>query len=234
MQISGVQKFTLLDYPEKTSCIVFTAGCNFRCGYCHNPEFVLPEELNKIKNNFIEEETFFRFLDQRRGLLDGVVISGGEPTIMWDLPNFIKRIKEQGFLVKLDTNGNNPLMLEKILKDGLVDYIAMDLKTNLDSYKELAGSRAIIENIEKSIFLIMSFGLLYEFRTTLVRELHTESILKDMADMIEGANVLYLQKFRPGKVLDSGFEKYTTFSDNEMDSIAKIFKNKIKDVIIRN
>ncbi|PIR76985.1 MAG: anaerobic ribonucleoside-triphosphate reductase activating protein, partial [Candidatus Magasanikbacteria bacterium CG10_big_fil_rev_8_21_14_0_10_38_6] len=139
MVISGVQPFTLLDFPEKTACIIFTAGCNFRCGYCHNPEFVLPEKIQQIKTSFIDEETIYSFLQKRKGLLDGVVISGGEPTMMGDLPAFIRNIKELGFLVKLDTNGNRPLVLQHLLDEGLLDYVAMDVKTSLVNYADLVG-----------------------------------------------------------------------------------------------
>ena len=233
MQLSGVQKFTVLDYPDRTACIAFTPGCNFRCGYCHNPEFVLPEKIKQIKDSFIAEDVFFRFLDDRKGLLDGVVITGGEPTIMRDLPDFMRKIKDMGFLVKLDTNGNNPIMLESILEQGIVDYVAMDVKTSSPLYKELVGSRAIPEHIEKSIKMIMNSGLDYEFRSTLVRDLHTKEILEDMAGMIEGAKVLYLQKFREGKVLDPSFAGYKSFSDEELEEIEEMFRGKVNKVIIR-
>ena len=128
MQLSAIKKSTLLDYPGKLATIIFTPGCNLRCRFCHNPEFVLPEELEKIRHDFIGEEVFFRFLQTRVGFLDGVVICGGEPTIHKDLPEFCQKIKNLGFLVKLDTNGSNPEMLELLLEQKLVDYIAMDIK----------------------------------------------------------------------------------------------------------
>ena len=121
MKLSAIQRFTMLDYPDKVACIAFTPGCNMRCGFCHNPEFVLPELMREIQQDFIAEETFFNFLDQRRGLLEGVVVSGGEPTIWQDLPAFLQKIQARGFLTKLDTNGNRPEMLERLLKDKPVD-----------------------------------------------------------------------------------------------------------------
>lgn len=141
MQLSAIKKSTLLDYPGKIATIVFTPGCNLRCGFCHNPEFVLIEEIEKIRHDFISEEIFFRFLSTRIGFLDGVVICGGEPTIHTDLPEFCRRIKDLGFLVKLDTNGSNPEMLEKLLNQELVDYIAMDIKHTFDKYSEITENR---------------------------------------------------------------------------------------------
>lgn len=134
MIISGLQKLTLIDYPNKVACVVFTLGCNLRCRFCHNPEFVLPEKIRAIQDQILREKSFFDFLESRRGLLDGVSVCGGEPTIHSDLPRFLREIKKRGFLVKLDTNGRYPLVLQKILDEKLVDYIAMDIKHTWGKY----------------------------------------------------------------------------------------------------
>lgn len=234
MLISGIQRFTLLDFPEHIACIVFLTGCDFRCGYCHNPEFVLPKEIKKISKSFIPEGVFFNFLESRKGLLDGVVISGGEPTISSSLPIFIKKIKDSGFKVKLDTNGNNPPMLEKLLKDNLIDYIALDVKISLEEYPSLVGPCIRPDFISKSIQLIKKSGIEYEFRSTLIREIHTEKILKNMATLLEGTTSYYLQTFRSGHTLDKKFQKYHPFTQTEMNDIAeKIFAKKVKKVCVR-
>jgi len=233
MLISGVQKITLLDFPDHTSCIVFTAGCNYRCGYCHNPEFVLPEKLLEMKENFIPEEVFFHFLEQRIGKLDGVVVSGGEPTMMPDLVPFLKKIKHMGFLVKLDTNGNSPAVLEKIFQENCVDYVAMDVKTSLREYKKLVGERADESKLAQSIEMIKKYASDYEFRSTLIQEVHTPEIIDAMAELFQGAKKLYLQQFRPGHVLNPLFESFHPFSESEMKDIAHKFSLSVKEVEIR-
>lgn len=234
MLISGVQKITLLDYPDHTACIVFTAGCNFRCGYCHNPEFVLPEMLQELKGNFIPESSFFHFLEQRKNKLEAVVITGGEPTLMPDLILFIKKIKKMGFLVKLDSNGNNPFVLERVLEDKTVDYIAMDLKTSLSEYKKLAGNRADETKLFKSISLLKDLAPDYEFRSTLIKEIHTPEILTAMSELLRDAKRVFLQKFRPTITLNPLFQNFHAFSDTEMEDIKKIFEKNAKTVYIRN
>ena len=234
MVISGIQKFSILDFPGKTACIVFTPGCNFRCRFCYNPEFVLPEEIKKISDSFIPEDVFFNFLDQRKDLLDGVVITGGEPTVIADLPSFMERIKKKGFLVKLDSNGNKPEVLTDVFEKGLVDYIAMDIKTSLENYQDLSGEDAKPENIKKSIELIMKSGIPYEFRSTIVRELHPEEVLKEMAKLIDGAKLYYMQAFRPGETLDPKVSDYHPYNKKEMKRIANdIFKRHVEKVEVR-
>lgn len=209
MVFSGIQKFTMLDFPGHIACIVFTPGCNFRCGYCHNPEFVLPEQMCKIANSFIPENKIHAFLDQRRNLLEGVVISGGEPTIHRDLIPFMRKVKNMGFLVKLDTNGNKPEVIKQALDENLLDYIAMDIKTSLDNYQELCGKGALPEKIEESINLIKSCGVEYEFRTTMIKEIHTKEILEKMKPLIANAKNYRINQFRPGKTLDPKFAGYS-------------------------
>ncbi len=234
MVISGIQKFSILDFPGKMSCIVFTPGCNFRCSFCYNPEFVLPEEIKKISDSFIPEEAFFNFLDQRKDLLDGVVITGGEPTVIADLPNFMAKIKKKGFLVKLDSNGNKPDVLKEVFDKKLVDYIAMDIKTSLEKYQELSGADAKPENIKESIELIMKSGVPYEFRSTIVREIHPEEVLKEMAKLIDGADRYFMQAFRPGQTLDPTVSDYKPYDEKEMKRIADdIFGPHVKKVGLR-
>lgn len=233
MKLSAVQRFTMLDFPGKIACIAFTPGCNMRCGFCHNPEFVLPEKIREIQKSFIAEDSFFRFLKKRQGRLEGVVVSGGEPTIWADLPAFLAKIKELGFAVKLDTNGNHPEMLERLLKEGLVDYVAMDVKTSLEAYSKLVGLIVKKENIQKSIDLLKASNIPYEFRSTLIKEVHTPEILESMAILVSGAAQLFLQTFRPVQTLDPVFSGYHAFSSDEMKSIADIFSPKVGQVSIR-
>lgn len=234
MKFSAIQKFTVLDYPGKVACIAFTPGCNMRCGFCHNPEFVLPERIKEIQGSFIDEAALLRFLDERQGLLDGVVVSGGEPTIWQDLPAFLRKIKERGFLVKLDTNGNNPMMLKQLLEKNLVDYVAMDVKTSLEEYPKLVGATAKPEYIRESIDLLRSAAIDYEFRTTLIKEVHTEEVLKAIQELIKGASQFFLQTFRSGHTLKACFGKCHTFSVDELETIRRSFQSSVDFVGIRN
>jgi pyruvate formate lyase activating enzyme len=233
MKLSAIQRFTMLDYPDKVACVAFTPGCNMRCGFCHNPEFVLPEQIRELSSGFIAEKTFFNFLDQRRGLLEGVVVSGGEPTIWQDLPKFLRTIKDKGFLTKLDTNGNHPEMLERLIREHLVDYVAMDVKTSLSKYSMLVGGGVTGVAIKKSIQLLKTAGIPYEFRTTLIKEVHSEAVLHDMAELLSGAERYYLQTFRPGHTLHPIFATYHPFSGQEMQEIARRFRNVAKHVDVR-
>lgn len=234
MLISGIQPFTMLDYPGRTACVVFTPGCNFRCGYCHNPEFVLPEKIIQLKDSFIPESSFFSFLAKRQGLLGGVVVSGGEPTLAADLLGFIGRVKALGFMVKLDTNGNRPEIIEQALDRGLVDYIAMDVKTSLALYSALVGPLASPDKLKRSIALIRESGVDYEFRTTLIKELHSAIILSSMAEELRGAKQLFLQYFRPGVILRPQFASFHPFSRTEMLGIAERFRETVAKVILRD
>lgn len=233
MIISGIQKFTLLDFPGKIACILFTGGCNYRCGFCHNPEFVLPEQLATLSKNFIPEETALNFLKKRMGLLDGVVISGGEPTIMPDLERFIGKVRNLGFAVKLDTNGNRPEVLRSLIEKGLVDYVAMDFKTSLPDYRALVGSGADEIRLRESIELLKQGAVEYEFRTTLIREVHTPKILEMMRETLSGAKRLYLQAFRSGITLDPAFRDFHGFDPDETREIAKLFSGNVEEVFIR-
>jgi len=191
MNIQGLQKMTLLDFPGKVACTVFLGGCDFRCPFCHNFELVegpLPVAL--------EEDEFFAFLEKRRGLLDGVAITGGEPCLRRDLPAFLARIREGGFAVKLDTNGNHPQMLARVIEEGLVDYVAMDVKNSPGKYARTVGLPAIdLAPIRESVELLMEGRVPYEFRTTVVRELHESRDFEEIGAWIEGAERYFLQPF---------------------------------------
>jgi len=195
MQIQGLQKLTLLDFPGHTACTVFLAGCNFRCPFCHNVPLVTeihPEEA-------ISEDTFFSFLKKRCGTLDGVCITGGEPLLYPDIEAFIRKIKALGFLVKLDTNGSFPERLGALLEAKLADYVAMDIKNCPEKYELTAGCKVDLPAIQKSISLLMESGTDYEFRTTVATPLHTEADIEKIAEWIRGAKRYYLQNF-----VDSG------------------------------
>ena len=191
MKIQGLQKMTLLDYPGRVACTVFLGGCDFRCPFCHNFELVtgpLPEAVT--------EDEFFAFLDKRHGLLDGVAITGGEPCLRHDLPDFIARIRQAGFPVKLDTNGNHPEMLARLLEDGLVDYVAMDIKNSPGKYAWTIGLPSIdLAPINRSIELLMASGVDYEFRTTVIRQMHEERDFDQIGEWIRGARRYFLQPF---------------------------------------
>ncbi len=221
MEIGGLQKTTLIDYPGHVACTVFTIGCNFRCPWCYSAELVLPE---KIKNQpRIEEKDFFNFLDQRKGSLDGVVICGGEPTINQDLPRFVSKIKEKGFKVKLDTNGSNPEMLKELIKSGELDYIAMDIKAPLvdEKYQESTGREIEVSLIKESIEIIKNSGIDYEFRTTVVSGIHEKEDILEIAKKIGPAKRYFLQKFRAEKNIDSSLVDQRPHSDESLEEIRK-------------
>ena len=192
IKISGIQKLTLLDYPEHTACTLFVPGCNFKCPFCHN------SELLQSGVEFYDEAEIFAFLQKRRGVLEGVCVTGGEPTLYTDLDRFLGKIKDLGFNVKLDTNGFLPDRLKALLIEGLVDYVAMDIKNSPERYAETVGldpARFDITPIEQSIDIIMNSGVDYEFRTTVASELFDEKSIEGAARMIMGAKKYFLQKF---------------------------------------
>ncbi|MCC7523115.1 anaerobic ribonucleoside-triphosphate reductase activating protein [Candidatus Uhrbacteria bacterium] len=234
LKASGVQPFTLLDFPGKIACIFFLPGCNFRCGYCHNPEFVLPEQLAKTADSWIPEDALLSFLRQRRGLLEGVVISGGEPTIPPHLKAFIREIRRMGFRIKLDTNGSQPDILSTMLKEELLDYVAMDVKTSLQRYPELVGPCVKPEAILESVRLIRDNAPDYEFRTTLIPEMHDMPEWQGILDLIRGARRYTIQAFRPAVTLDPKFTAYTPPDRAYVARAAKVFQNEVKELIILN
>lgn len=205
MLVSWLQRLSLLDYPGKVACVVFTLGCNLRCSFCHNSEFVLPEKIARIKDGLKQTEDFFAFLGTRQGILDGVSVCGGEPTIHRDLPEFLTRIRELGFQIKLDTNGQNPDMLTKILDTKLVDYIAMDVKHVWEKYPLLVGKEEDMTPYQESARIIMERAPDYEFRTTVIGWVHTANDIEDIAQSIDGAKHYFLQSYVHGNVLDPTF-----------------------------
>ena len=228
MEIHGLQKLTLLDYPGHTACTVFTAACNWRCPFCHNASLVLRPREQPL----IPEEDFFAFLQKRRGLLDGVAVTGGEPTLQKDLPDFLRRVKEAGFAVKLDTNGTHPAMLRAILEEGLADYVAMDIKAGRANYCAVTGTlRPGLDAVEESAALLKTSGVEHEFRTTVVRELHSEEDFIDIAAWLAGEERYFLQCFK-----DSGDligEDFTACSAEEMERYLAIVRRSIPGAGIR-
>lgn len=202
MRVASFEPMSLIDYPNHIAAIVFTPGCALRCPFCHNPELIQLTQKNKsyFENNY--EDKFFSFLKTRQGLLDGVSITGGEPTLQPDLIDFMKRIKQMGFLVKLDTNGIFPNKVKEILSTSLVDYWAMDIKHAPDKYPSATGRDIPIEKFQQSAQLIMGSGVEYEFRTTVVPGIHEEKDFIEIGKWISGAQNYYLQMFRPLKVAD--------------------------------
>ena len=192
MRISGLMKLTLLDFPGHTACTVFTGGCNYRCPFCHNAELVLrPEEQPEIP-----EAEFFALLEKRRGLLDGVAVTGGEPTLQPDLPEFLQRIRDLGYAVKLDTNGTRPDLLKRLVQEDLVQYVAMDIKNSPARYAETAGAAdPQLDRIRESAAFLMAGTVPYEFRTTVVQELHRPEDLREIGRWLRGAERYFLQDF---------------------------------------
>ena len=220
MQIGGIEKSTLIDYPGKVACTIFTMGCNFRCPFCYSSELVLPEKMAEQPK--IAEKAFFDFLKERQGLLEGVVICGGEPTTHKDLPDFIKRIKDLGFLVKFDTSGSNPEMLRELMQDGLVDYVAMDIKAPLGAKYDLAtGVKVDLDKIKESIEIIKGSGVDYEFRSTIVPSIHSKEDVIQMAKDISPAKKYYLQNFRGEKTIDPRFEEIKPYAKDFLLEIQK-------------
>lgn len=229
MIIGGLEKLTLLDYPDYLAAIIFTQGCNFRCHFCYNPMLVLPQtgkdvEIEKEKGfSPLSTEDLFLFLRERYGRLEGVVITGGEPTIHPDLPEFIKQIKEIGYLVKLDSNGTNPEMLDELIKAKLVDYIAMDLKAPLLKYEKTVNVKLDWENIKKSVKIIIESGLPYEFRTTVVPGLLEKNDFEEMGQMIKGAKKWYLQTFKSDTdLVNQEYYQKKAYTKKEMAEFVEI------------
>ena len=214
MTIGGLQKTTLIDFPGKLACTVFLSGCCFRCPWCYSSELVLPEKSGDLP--MISEESFFSFLRRRKGFLEGVCVCGGEPTVNEGLPEFLEKIKKIGYLVKLDTNGSNPEMLEKAISEKLVDYVAMDIKAPKERYAEAAGAEVDIGKIQKSIDVLMRGETEYEFRSTVLPAFHAKKDILAMADWIKGADKYFLQNFRPEKTLNPEFERLAPYPAEEL------------------
>ena len=226
MKISGFQKLTLLDFPGRIACIIFTQGCNFKCSYCQN-SLLIPHENEEL----IAEEEVLDYLEQRKKVLDGIVISGGEPTIQAGLVSFIKRVKELGLLVKLDTNGSNPKILKQLIDEGLIDYVAMDIKNVLDEYEGIIKCKTSIQNIKESIKILSEGKIEYEFRTTIIKNIHTIDKIKAICKFLGAGQPIYLQNFEQSEyVLDKTLE---SFSKDELINIEKEIKNEYPNVTVR-
>lgn len=229
MVIGGFQKFSLADFPGKISAIVFTRGCNFRCPYCHNPELVDPTRYAPE----IPKEEVLRFLGSRRRQLQGVVLTGGEPTLHEDLPSFLAAIRELGFAVKLDTNGSNPDLLEAIIRDSLVDYIAMDIKAPLTAYPRIAGVPVKVAHIERSVRLVIGSGLPHEFRTTYECSLLSTEDMGAIAEIVRGCARYVVQSFRPSRTLDPALRALARPDRASLQRIRKLMETAGLPVLLR-
>ena len=242
MLIGGVQELTTLDFPGRLAAVVFTLGCNFRCGYCHNPQFVQCQ--GETLTSSIPEEVFFKFLEKRKGKLEGVCISGGEPTLQPDILEFARKIKNMGFLVKLDTNGTMSGVLEKMIAEKVVDFFAMDIKTSLPRYEEIintflrssksgVGKNLLINEIKKSKEIIQNSGLPYEFRTTAVKGKHTKEVFEEIGEWIKGAEAYFIQNFRNKKTLAEEYKNEEGFSEKELAEFKLLMGKYVKNCGIR-
>lgn len=215
MQISWVNKFSLIDFPWEISCIIFTPGCNFRCGFCHNSEFVLPEKLEKVYKNLIPENAFFNFLESRKWKLSWVSVCWWEPTLQKDLFDFCKKVKEMWFLVKLDTNWRDPEILKKLIKADLIDYIAMDIKDEIWKFSEISWVKIDETPYLESIKILIDSNINYEFRTTVIKWIHTKESIENIAKYISWAKSYFLQNYKSWNTLDPNFI-WKNFSNNEL------------------
>ena len=226
MRISGLQKLTLLDYPEKVACTVFTFGCNFRCPFCHNALLV-----EGTAPDAISEEDFFSYLSKRKGVLDGVAITGGEPTLQPDLKAFIKRIKDTGLAVKLDTNGTRPEVVRDLIESNLVDYFAMDIKNSPEKYALTAGADVDPTKIKETVELLITKAKDYEFRTTVVKGFHEEKDFDEIGKFIQGAEKYFLQKFTDSGALIGTVEG--ACDDEEMKRFLSVAQKYVPSAAIR-
>ena len=232
MVFGGLQKNSLIDFPGKVSCVLFLSGCNFDCPYCHNPDLVKGRPATPSP---LDEARICDFLDKHRGFLDGVVISGGEPTLHEELPALCKKIKNMGYPVKLDTNGSRPKVIEWLIDGGLVDYIAMDIKTNPFQYTPFIVKDCNPGHILTSIRLIMESSLDYEFRTTCVKPIVDEKGIENIATLIDGADSYVLQRFRPNSVLHPEFfqETGSDYGEEDLLSLKSIAESWVNKCVIR-
>ncbi len=220
MRIGAIDKFTLIDFPNRTAAIIFTQGCNFRCPFCHNPELVLPKKFETP----IALEEVFAFLDKRKGLLDGVEFTGGEPTLQSDLIMVMEKIKQKGFQIKLDTNGTNPAVLKEALQKKLVDYVAMDIKSSVEKYNEIAGVSVDTEKIKESIEIIKKLAPEYEFRTTVINGFHDKKEMEEIGKLIGGAKQYFIQVPHFDKTVKEGFSA-PLFSRETLEEFCSIIKS---------
>ncbi|MGI6278278.1 MAG: anaerobic ribonucleoside-triphosphate reductase activating protein [Patescibacteria group bacterium] len=247
MLLGGLEKTTLVDYPGKVACTVFTVGCNFACPFCHNKDILSREAFEKSDYKQVKEEDFFNFLSSRQKILDGVCITGGEPTLQKDLVGFCQKIKDRGLALKLDTNGSRPEIVKKLITAGVVDYFALDYKISWSRYAEAVGVKFPSEKVQESFKLVLDWFLTgsgqYDFRTTVVPSLHNEKELLIMANQLKAFFVEQeieekdrfwaLQSFRPQNCLDNKFSKLTPFSYNQEEKFLKTVQEILPQTIWR-
>ncbi|MDZ7672048.1 MAG: anaerobic ribonucleoside-triphosphate reductase activating protein [Halanaerobiales bacterium] len=224
IKISGLQKTSLIDYPDKIATVLFTQGCNMDCPFCHNPALI-PDEN---ENEYMNLEYFWQYLEKRKDLIDGVAITGGEPLVQESIYDFIKDIKKYNLLVKLDTNGTNFKLLKKLIDEDLINYIAMDIKGPIKDYERFCGiklNKALIDNIVKSKEYILNSKVDYELRTTVVPGLHSKETIRKIAQELKGVKNYYIQNFRSEKVNDLNYTNKRSFSETELKEFIKIFKD---------
>ncbi len=228
MIICGFEKFSMVDYDTLIACTVFTGGCNFRCPFCHNAALV----IGNVSGGQIDESEVVDYLQKRKGLVDAVCITGGEPTLHKDLKDFIRKVKGFGYKIKLDTNGTNPDMLQSLLDEKLLDYVAMDIKNSKQKYFLTVGVNSIdFAPIEKSIEILKSSSIAYEFRTTLIREFHSEDDIKDIANLINGAKKYFIQKYKDCEACIS--HGYHEVDKEVVENYANIMRKSVDMVGIR-
>lgn len=229
MKIYGLQKLTLLDYPGQVACTVFTGGCNFACPFCHNASLVTHLDPSSI----LSEEAFFQFLHKRQGVLDGVCVSGGEPLLQKEIKPFLHKIKELGFLVKLDSNGSFPELLRALVEEKVVDYVAMDIKNSKEHYALTCGKQDVaLKAIEQSVDFLRQGKVPYEFRTTVVKELHTRQDFVAIGEWLQGNSPYYLQNFvDSGDVIKEGH--FSAYSKEELAVFASVLRPKMPLVELR-
>jgi len=232
MKIGGLQKISLIDYPGKISCVIFLSGCNFDCPYCHNPELAKGRSLSP---GYLSEDLIFDFLGSRKGFLDGVVISGGEPTLQKGLISFCEKIRLIGYPIKLDTNGSRPEVIKKLIDEDLINYIAMDIKTDSSRYTTLIKDNTTIDDIFLSVRIIRESNIDYEFRTTCIKSLVNERVLKNIGNKIKGSRFYALQQFSKTNVLHQELftDNSNIYSDDELMELKLVMNQYVDKCIIR-
>lgn len=229
VEIKGFMKTSMLDYPEKIASMIFLPGCNFRCPYCHNQELV-DDDPRLVPFGI---DIILDYLKKKKNWIDGIVISGGEPTLHNDLPELIKKFKNLGFAVKLDTNGTNPEMVKKLIDNRLIDYVAMDIKSSKEKYDKAAGVKVNMKNIEKSIDILRNSDIDYEFRTTVVPGIVTEEDIIKIGKLIKGAKAFYIQQFVPVKTIDDSYMKINSYLNPVLDKMKELASDYVEKCEIR-
>ncbi|MCF7820015.1 MAG: anaerobic ribonucleoside-triphosphate reductase activating protein [Candidatus Pacebacteria bacterium] len=236
MKIAALEKLTLIDYPNHLAAIIFTVSCNFRCHYCYNPMLVWPKkgsgkkDKNEKAYSLISENELFQFLKYRQGKLEGLVITGGEPTLQPDLETFIAKVKDLGYLVKLDTNGTRPEIVARLLDKKLIDYIAMDFKAPIEDYKKVVNVNLDFRKIAKSVKMIAGSKIGHEFRTTVLPQLLSPADIEKMAKYLPKNSKWYLQQFKSeSDLVNMNYKKFSAYSDKDMESLVNIAKKYIKN-----